>query len=361
MAAGEETGAKVLRSVDTIAEFVEANPQERLRHTPWPVNAFTVDLEEWFHICGVDRLAADRWDAPPSRVEVTTRWLLDELDAAGIQATWFVLGWIAERHPRLVEDVRRAGHTIGSHGLHAHACLRAHLGDICRTSCSAAVSCSKASSTIPLRRFARPNGRSTRACRGPSIARTPLSFTSGRQHGAAAHRRPDRLPARSARASGRRRHGGRGPAVRGRSVRSRDANGVGWELRMSDRPGSPREVERANRADAPPSLQSAPVEIDSDPPRTRLPARQHFAHYFRIGGFANRLREILRVVPFTSLAARRGDGAINERVSRMTRSWTIVCRRLQTCLICAICAIRGALLSAAQSVERHGCRHVSGR
>jgi hypothetical protein len=46
-----------------------------------------------------------------------------------------------------------------------------------------------------------------------------------------------------------------------------------------------------------------PWEIDHDPPRVRLPLRQHFAHYFRLGGFRDRLRDILRVVPFTSLAA----------------------------------------------------------
>jgi peptidoglycan/xylan/chitin deacetylase (PgdA/CDA1 family) len=80
------------------------------------LNSLTVDVEEWFHICGVRALERDRWPELPSRVELTTRLLLDELDAAGITGTFFVLGWIAERYPPLVEAIVSAGHAVGSHG-----------------------------------------------------------------------------------------------------------------------------------------------------------------------------------------------------------------------------------------------------
>ena len=85
-----------------------------------PRNLFTADLEEWFHVCGAGpALDSRHWDGLPSRVEATTGVLLDMLDRAGVHATFFVLGWVAERHPRLVERVRAAGHAIGSHG-YAH-------------------------------------------------------------------------------------------------------------------------------------------------------------------------------------------------------------------------------------------------
>src|SRR5262249_13117253 len=76
-----------------------------------------VDLEEWFHICGsgLDALAPERWASLPSRVEPTTQRVLDLLDTIGIRATFFVVGWVAERHPRLIELVRASGHDIGSH------------------------------------------------------------------------------------------------------------------------------------------------------------------------------------------------------------------------------------------------------
>jgi hypothetical protein len=73
-------------------------------------NFLTIDVEEWFHICGVDGpLAADRWLALPSRVEFTTDLVLDLLARHRIRATFFVLGWIAGRHPDLVARILDAG------------------------------------------------------------------------------------------------------------------------------------------------------------------------------------------------------------------------------------------------------------
>ena len=84
-------------------------------------NAVTVDVEEWFHVCAAGpHLAPDRWPTLPSRVVLTTRLLLEDLDRAGARATFFVLGWVAERHPHLVSEIQSAGHDIGSHG-HMHA------------------------------------------------------------------------------------------------------------------------------------------------------------------------------------------------------------------------------------------------
>ena len=82
-------------------------------------NVFTVDLEEWFHVCGVGgALAPANWDRLPARVEQTTRALLDLLDAIQVRATFFVVGWVGDRYPRLIEAVLAAGHEIGSHGYH---------------------------------------------------------------------------------------------------------------------------------------------------------------------------------------------------------------------------------------------------
>ena len=79
------------------------------------LNSLTVDVEEWFHICGVDALRPDMWPQLPSRVESNTRLVLDELNHAGITGTFFVVGWVATRYPALVEAIRAAGHQVGSH------------------------------------------------------------------------------------------------------------------------------------------------------------------------------------------------------------------------------------------------------
>ena len=72
-----------------------------------------------FTICGVPSLGRTAWDQLPSRVELTTRMVLDLCDRTNTRATFFVLGWIAERRPQLVADIARAGHQVGSHG-HVH-------------------------------------------------------------------------------------------------------------------------------------------------------------------------------------------------------------------------------------------------
>ncbi len=84
------------------------------------LNCFTVDLEDYFHICGLPEYCdVNRWDRLPSRVENNTRRILDLLDRHGVKATFFVLGWIAEKYPELVKEVAAKGHEIASHG-YAH-------------------------------------------------------------------------------------------------------------------------------------------------------------------------------------------------------------------------------------------------
>ena len=74
------------------------------------INAFTIDVEEWFHVCGVPAVAGpSAWDGLESRVVDDTQRTLDLLDRCGVRATCFVVGWVAERHPRIVARIRDAG------------------------------------------------------------------------------------------------------------------------------------------------------------------------------------------------------------------------------------------------------------
>ena len=74
--------------------------------------------------------------------------------------------------------------------------------------------------------------------------------------------------------------------------------GWGWGLRMSSPRRVLRTIEAVNRAGRPAVLTVHPWELDPDPPRVRLPARLHFAHYFRLSGFRDRLREVLEGATF---------------------------------------------------------------
>ena len=80
-------------------------------------NALTFDVEEYFHaeaFAGV--LRPEQWPGLESRVVATTERILDILDREHVRATFFVLGWVAERHPSLVREIASLGHEIGCHG-----------------------------------------------------------------------------------------------------------------------------------------------------------------------------------------------------------------------------------------------------
>ena len=79
-------------------------------------NALTFDLEEYFHaeaFAGV--VAPDDWPRLGSRVTESTLRLLDALDRWHVSATFFVLGWLADRHPALVREIHARGHEIACH------------------------------------------------------------------------------------------------------------------------------------------------------------------------------------------------------------------------------------------------------
>ena len=85
--------------------------------TPPVINGLSFDVEEWFHVLDVPSAPQPRqWDAMPRTVERNTRRLLEILDDANVRATFFVLGWVADRYPRLVRDIAEAGHEVASHG-----------------------------------------------------------------------------------------------------------------------------------------------------------------------------------------------------------------------------------------------------
>jgi polysaccharide deacetylase family protein (PEP-CTERM system associated) len=82
--------------------------------------ALSVDVEDWFHtenLKGV--ISPDAWDKCELRVERNTMRMLEILDAHNARATFFVLGWVAERCPQLVRTIAAGGHEVASHG-YAH-------------------------------------------------------------------------------------------------------------------------------------------------------------------------------------------------------------------------------------------------
>lgn len=82
-----------------------------------PTNAMTVDVEDYFQVQAfASCIHRGSWDSIPRRVEANMERILDQFARAGIRATFFTLGWIAERHPNIARQVVEAGHELASHG-----------------------------------------------------------------------------------------------------------------------------------------------------------------------------------------------------------------------------------------------------
>jgi polysaccharide deacetylase family protein (PEP-CTERM system associated) len=84
------------------------------------INAISVDLEDWFCVRNLSgAIGAEDWGRCELRIAESARRLLEILDRHGTKATFFVLGWVAERAPELIREICREGHEIATHG-HSH-------------------------------------------------------------------------------------------------------------------------------------------------------------------------------------------------------------------------------------------------
>jgi polysaccharide deacetylase family protein (PEP-CTERM system associated) len=83
-------------------------------------DGLSVDVEDYFHVeAFADNIGRDRWDTFPSRVHRNCERILDIFEKHGWHATFFVLGWVAERDPALVRKIAQAGHELACHS-YAH-------------------------------------------------------------------------------------------------------------------------------------------------------------------------------------------------------------------------------------------------
>jgi polysaccharide deacetylase family protein (PEP-CTERM system associated) len=283
------------------------------------MNLFTVDVEDWFHICGAGG-ALDRpyWDSLPSRVVPTTRRLLQLLDGAQIPATFFVVGWVAERYPELVAEIVTAGHEVGSHS-HLHRRVYELTPPEFSADVEAASAALMRAGASRPRAFRAPewsiNDRAPWALaelarRGFSIdaSMAPLKIVGRVDYPRMPHLRPT--------------DGGHmvevPPFVTDKFGQVMPL-GWGWGLRMSSPKRVLASIEAANAVGVPAVLTVHPWEVDPDPPRVPLPPRLRFAHYFRLGGFERRLNEIVRRMAFGTLGGIEAELRTNNEEPRTPR------------------------------------------
>jgi polysaccharide deacetylase family protein (PEP-CTERM system associated) len=132
---------------------------------PAVVNAMSIDVEDYFHVSVFDGIVPRvRWDEMPSRVRRNTERLLDIFDEFKVRSTFFVLGWVGERHSDLVREIARRGHEIASHG-YAHRLVYDQTPDLFRADVRKAKVILEDAS-----------GRSVLGYRAPSYSITPRSL-----------------------------------------------------------------------------------------------------------------------------------------------------------------------------------------
>jgi polysaccharide deacetylase family protein (PEP-CTERM system associated) len=81
------------------------------------VNAMTVDIEDYFQVSAFENhISSEDWGKLPARVDANTEQVLALFESEDVKATFFVLGWIAERYPELIKKIVNSGHELASHG-----------------------------------------------------------------------------------------------------------------------------------------------------------------------------------------------------------------------------------------------------
>ena len=80
-------------------------------------HALTIDVEDYFQVSAFEtHIPRSSWESFESRIEGNTHRVLDILARNSTRATFFILGWVADHYPKLVQEIHSAGHEIASHG-----------------------------------------------------------------------------------------------------------------------------------------------------------------------------------------------------------------------------------------------------
>ena len=262
-----------------------------------PVNGLSVDVEDWFQVGAFENvIARDDWAGLVDRVERNVMAILDLFDEAGAKATFFTLGWVAERHPALMRRVADAGHELASHGwdhVRVHTMGRTRFGeDIAR-----------ARKTIE-----DAAGIGVTGYRAPSFSidqRTPWAHEELAQQGYAysssvAPIRHDHYGWRDAPRFAFRPLAGADlieiPVTTAEFAGRRLAAGGGGFFRVLPYGFSRWAIRQVNRRDGRPAVfYFHPWEIDPDQPRVAgAPLKSRLRHYTNLDRMAGKLRRLVR-------------------------------------------------------------------
>ncbi len=268
---------------------------------PPVLNAMTVDVEDYFHVSAFASVVKPaEWTTFESRVCQSTERLLDIFERADVRATFFVLGWVAERHPGLVRRIHRAGHEIASHsydhGLVYDKRPDEFLADLRRAKVAIGDAC----------------GTDVQGYRAPSYSITERSLwaldvlaAEGYTYDSSIYPiRHDRygIPTWPRHVHHVTRAGGGLWELPGSTVRQYGMNlpiGGGGYFRLLPYAWTRRGITRVNEVEGKPAIfYLHPWEVDPEQPRLRASALSRYRHYTNLHRTADRLVRLLRQFRF---------------------------------------------------------------
>lgn len=269
------------------------------------INALTFDVEEYFQVTGfAGAVSPHHWDLYEPRAGQFTNEILDLLAAAGVRATFFVLGWVARRCPGLVRRIAADGHEVASHG-YWHQPVTTQTPDKFRADVRAAKDLLE--ETI---------GRRVAGYRAPSFSIAPAcdwafdvlveegyefdsSVAAGRR-ASSGHLAPGGRPFVMEMPAGPLREYPL-PTVRwlGRSV----PVGGGGYFRLMPYAVTRHALRSLNAADVPACVYLHPWEMDVEQPRLTVPASKSWRHRVNLDETRPRLERLLRDFRFDTVTA----------------------------------------------------------
>ncbi|THF64078.1 DUF3473 domain-containing protein [Pseudothauera nasutitermitis] len=261
---------------------------------PAPIaNALTIDVEDYFQVSALAaHFPREQWDAQPCRVERNVDRILDLLARHDARATFFTLGWVAERYPQLVRRIAAGGHEVASHG-YAHERASAQTPEVFLADIRLAKAVLEDISGQPVSGYRAPSFSigAGNPWAHDCIAEAGYRYSSSvypvrhDHYGMPdAPRFPWRLdnglveiPVSTVRWLG----------------RNWPAGGGGW-FRLLPYALSRWQIARVNRADRRPAIfYFHPWEVDPEQPRVRAEARARFRHYVNLRRTEGRLARLL--------------------------------------------------------------------
>ena len=269
------------------------------------LNAMTIDVEDYFHVAAfADIVSPDQWPSFESRVCQNTDRILEMLGEAEVHATFFVLGWVAERFPDLVKRIHQAGHELASHS-YDHALVYDKTPDEFRQDLRRAKAAIEQASGVVVTGYRAPSFSVVER----SLWALDVLVDEGYSYDSSIYPiRHDRygIPSWPRHIQRLERQGGRLWELPGSTVNYLGLNwpmGGGGYFRLLPYWWTRRGIRTLNGTEGRPAVfYLHPWEIDPDQPRLRAGAVSRFRHYRNLDQTEPRLRRLLAEFRFGTIA-----------------------------------------------------------